>query len=75
MFNKLAMTRTSTPASLLPTEDEPSDSVIATSPPSMAWMPSEPPVVKTKVGSRLCFLNKPTSLATINTAWYGLVAV
>ena len=69
VFSKLAITRTSTPAILLTTDDEPSDSVIATSPPIIAWMPSEPPVVNTKVGSRLCFLNRPTSWATIKTAW------
>jgi hypothetical protein len=68
VFKKLAMMTTSAPARLLVTAEEPSARTIATSPPIIAWNPSDPPGVRINCGSNPCFLNIPASLAMISAA-------
>lgn len=75
VLRKLANITLSMPDSLAPTEAAPSETLISTSPLTIAWMPSELPLVKIIVHVEPKLRNSPVSLAMIAAAWYGLVAV
>ena len=69
------MTKTSTPASLLPTDDEPSDSVMATSPPIMAWMPKRAAGGENQGRIEVVLLEQADFLGDDQHRLIGLVAV